>query len=134
MPKKAAWPSDTMPAYPRMRSRESAKSAAMRIWLPSTRYPGKRKNAATIPSHTAISHNTLLSGMPPPEEPRRECDQHQHHRRVDHERARLGHVILRADVEHAQQERRGERAGDVARAADNHDEQEIHHELERKRR
>src|SRR5215813_5982397 len=150
MPKNAAWPSDTMPAKPRIRSSDSANSTISSTWLPNTMRSGNRKNAATASSQGTASHGlkrwrwarnatarARASGAAPDAvtvavdslaaiEPRRLDEQDQYRDRIDEEAAGACIDVFAGGVADAEQNRGRQRALEAAEAADRDDQQEEH--------
>src|SRR5438876_3880040 len=119
---------------------------AIRIWLPSVRYFGKRKNTAMGRSQKAISSlahfcegrlfmrvSSPVASYASPRQPAREQQQQDDHRDVNDEGSDLRRVIFAGDVEHAEYQRGDQRALNRAGPANRDDEQEVHHVFERER-
>src|SRR5437879_2625146 len=100
---------------------------AIRIWLPSVRYFGKRKNTAMGRSQKAISSlahfcegrlfmrvSSPVASYASPRQPAREQQQQDDHRDVNDEGSDLRRVIFAGDVEHAEYQRGDQRALDCA--------------------
>src|SRR5215472_7040460 len=148
MPKNAAWPSDTMPAKPRIRSSDSANSTISSTWLPNTMRSGNTKKAASASSQGRSSHGLkrcrraryaaararasggAVAGVMVVSvaaiEARRLDKQDQHRDRIDDEAAGPRIDVFAGGVADAEQDRGEQRALEAAEPADRDDEQEEH--------
>jgi hypothetical protein len=115
-------------------------SLMISAWLAAAR--ARQMPAATMPAPSFSSGGVASSSevrvrhhLPPRvKQALRAPDQDHDHQAVDDESAQLGDVVLAGHVGNAQQQGRQQRTGDARGATHRHHDQEIDHELERKRR
>src|SRR5437016_5935238 len=145
-PKNAAWPSEMMPAYTRMRSSDSANKARIAISVRIRCLPDGIRMAAKATSQKTISGQrqrarcarlgpALIARLSSCSGEQAVWPGHQHDDQhdIDHEAAeRRGEIVLAHHVGDAEQERGHERTGNARRPAHRHDDQEIDHEAQRK--